>query len=151
MISFPHAHHSCPIPDNWSCPSMTEKAMTLALEENDDGFTLRRTDADGTVSEMRLADADVTTLGLAAIALQQRILTRQATPASSAIAAVTVMDVARVRLNVDALGEVILLTLISPQGLETAFALPRDNAESLIAQLPFLLQKMKAANPTQKQ
>jgi len=108
---------------------------TLALDEDGDDYLLRKTDENGTASQMRLSGDDVLTLSQSSARLRQSILAKR-TPASGGVTPVFATNVVQVVVAPDTLGEDILLSLVAPDGSQTVFALPPHIARLLVERLP---------------
>jgi hypothetical protein len=114
---------------------MPKSTSTLTLDPDGDDFVLRRVDESGALSEMKLSDDDVLTLGQSSPNLRQRILAKR-TPQSGVVSPVFATNVVQVGLAPDTLSEDILLTLVAPDGSQVTFALPPHIARHLSERLP---------------
>jgi hypothetical protein len=121
----------------------------LSLDPDGDNFVLRRVEASGTTTTMKLSETDVLTLGQSVPALQQLVLSRRK-PRGGSHTAVSATEVSQVALHSERTGQATLITMIAPGGAHVTFALPRHVVESLVEQLPVLLTRMIAANPTKQ-
>ena len=109
--------------------------MALTLDETEDGYVLRRIGADGTISEIKLSDEDVLTLGQSAPGFRQSILAKH-NRESAGQSAVYATKVVQIGLAPDTLSEDVLLTLIAPNGGQTTFAIPPQIARHMAERLP---------------
>jgi hypothetical protein len=128
---------------------MTLTRSKLSLDPDGDNFVLRRVDANGTTTTMKLSETDVLTLAQSVPALQQLVLSRRK-PRGGSHTAVSATEVAQVALHSERMGEATLITMIAQGGAHATFALPRHIVELLAERLPVLLTRMVAANPSKQ-
>jgi hypothetical protein len=129
---------------------MPKRPPGLALDPEDDQFLLRRTGPDGRTKSLVLSNEDVLSLAQSAQLLRERILSKR-NPAGGEYSAVYATPVVQIGLAPDALGENVLLTLITPSGAQVTFELPPHIVDHLVERLPVHLAKAKAANPSTRQ
>jgi hypothetical protein len=113
---------------------MALKPGRLDLEEEGNEFVLTRTTEDGEFHSIGLSVEDVLTLAQSGPLLRQRILERQP-QGDGAISAVAATPVAETKAFLDALGETILLHLISPGGSHVVFELSPERSTELARSL----------------
>jgi hypothetical protein len=122
---------------------------SLDLQQQDDGYLLKKTNKDGTKIEILLSDDDIITLSQSAPNLRQEILSKRH-PKSGGVSAVFATVVAKINVSPDTLGEDILLTLVASNDTHTTFALPPEIAKILAERLPPLIGEVESANPTRQ-
>lgn len=125
---------------------MSEASSGLSLDPNGDDFTLSRTGDDGVTTRIVLTAADILTLTRSALALREKSLAARQ-PASGEVEAVLASPVSEATLAREWLGDHVLLTLASPDGDRTSFALPTALAGDLCARLAALLEEQPPAPP----
>src|ERR1700693_40347 len=124
-----------------------DKHSTISLDEDGDNFILKRTDSDGTTSNIILSPQNVMTFAQSAPLFQERILSR-IHPSGGDFSAVFVTPVAQIGLHDDALRENILLTLVAPNGARLVYQLDPSLAQELAVRIPIRLEEMRSRKPT---
>jgi hypothetical protein len=128
---------------------MPTSESKINLETDGDDFVLRKIMPDGTTAAMKLSEADLLTLAQSSLSLREQVLSRR-NPKGAEHSLVAAAEVVQIGLNQDSLGEAILLTLISPSGSQTTFAIPPLIANLLVERLPVHLAKMAETKPTKQ-
>ena len=128
---------------------MTITESRLSLDPDGDDFLLRRRAADGTTTSIKLSETDILTLAQSVPNLQKVVLARHQ-PRGDSHSPLAATEVAQIELNVDSLGESLLLTPISPSGNRITFAIPPNVAELLAQRLPAHVAKLTSAKPTRQ-
>jgi hypothetical protein len=120
---------------------MSEIPLGLSLDQDSNGFTLRRKSADGTVVAIQLSGDEL--LGLKAqIDLWSSRLLQSLQEKSLSVRPIVVHAVRAADLAMDALQENILLALQAPTGEHMTFELPPEVAAHIATQIPDLLRQL---------
>jgi hypothetical protein len=114
----------------------------LDFTEDGDDFVLSVTGEDGTVSSLRLTEAQVMTLSQSAPAFRDKIVLRRS-PESAGVSAVVVTLVSHVGIQPDSLKETVLLTLQSSNRGRLTFGLPPDLVRLILQHLPGSLAEIE--------
>jgi len=128
---------------------MPEIPFGLSFDQNDDGFVLRRKEADGSVVAITMAPEELvgfrTTV---ALWLDRRM--SQARVESGSVQPIVVHPIAQVRLVSDALEENALMTVAAPSGEQMTLSFPPGVADYIVAELPNLLATIRRARPARQ-
>jgi hypothetical protein len=123
--------------------------MAVDLDEDGADFILRRTAADGTISELRLSEEDVMAVSQSAPIWRDRLALRRS-PASGDVTAVVVTPVTAVGIQPDSLKESVLLTLQSNTRGRLTFGLSPRIIRLVLKNLLLALNEIESANPTRQ-
>jgi hypothetical protein len=113
----------------------------IDLTEDGDHFVLKSTLPDGSGSSVILSAKDLVTLTQSSHLWQDRVVLRL-NPRAKEASAVVATRARKIGLNVDALGESILLSLIAPNGSKVTYALYKNISLELSKQLPIYVSKL---------
>ena len=128
---------------------MPEIPMGLSLDQDDDGFVLRRREAADAVTAIHFSEAEFWGLKDIISLWTDRILARRQT-GSGAVQPVVAHPVAQVRMLPDAVQENILLTVAAPSGEQMTLELPFHVAKYIADEIPNVLRDMGTGNPTRQ-
>ena len=128
---------------------MPSNTSGLDLKEDGDDFILSVTGTDGTVSNVRLTEAQMLTLSQSAPAFRERIVLRRS-PEGADFSAVVVTPVSHVGIQSDSLGISVLLTLPSATQGRMVYALSPQIARLILEHLPPALLEIESAKPTRQ-
>jgi hypothetical protein len=120
---------------------------SLQLDPSGDIFILRRTYADGKVTQIELSGDNVLTLAQSSQSLSDQILAKQS---RSGADAVRVTEVAQIGLNHDLHATEIILSLIDRHGAELKFLLRPELARHLVDRLPHWIGKIDQSPKTKQ-
>ena len=124
-------------------------AAALTFDEEENGSIIGRHNADGTRISINLSKVEL--IGLSEkISLSLERISSQAVMEGGAVHDIVSLPVTEVGLAHEALGENLLLTLVTPTGHRRIFALPQSAVALLIENMPLYLSEMRAANPTKQ-
>ena len=123
---------------------MSEIPLGVSLEQRDNDFALRRKEADGTVTEIRLSTSEL-------IGLKSQLehwtsqLLQSLQDKSGQVRPLLVHPVAVAAVVPDALREKVLLTVQAPTGERMVLELSRPLAKKVAEDIPALLAEMGPA------
>ena len=128
---------------------MPDNTGGLTLQEDGNDFILSVTDEDGTVSQVRLTEAQMMTLSQSAPAFRERIVLRRS-PEGGNVSAVVVTPISQIGVQPDSLGTSVLLTLQSTTQGRMVYALSPQIARLILEHLPASLAEIESAQPTRQ-
>jgi hypothetical protein len=128
---------------------MAENRKPLTIDEEDGSFVLRHQAVDGKESKLVLAEQDVINLGASALGLTKAVLSRRI-PKSEGVNAMFAAPVAQFSVGPDSLGEDILLTLVTPNGIQTSFAISPSTGRLLREQLDKSIADIESSGLTRQ-
>lgn len=128
---------------------MPEIPLGISLVQDDNGFILRRKQANGDIAAINLTEEDFWglkgTIGL----WSDRILSQRQAGSAGVVVIVT-HPVAQVRVLPDAMRANILLTVAAPSGEQMTLEFPPHVAKYIADEIPSVLREMDAGNPTRQ-
>ena len=124
---------------------MAEIPFGFSFEETEEGFSLHQRTAEG-VTTITMSPEDLSGFK-AAIALWSDRTMSKMQVGSGPVQPIVAHWVAQARLRPDAVQENVLLTVRTPSGGEMTFSFPLSVADCVAAELPALLEEIRAANP----
>jgi hypothetical protein len=125
---------------------MPEVPFGLSFDQSDDGFILRRKNADGNIVAITISRDEL--FGLkATMSLWSDRMIQASQAESGSVHALVAHPIARVRLIADAVRENILATVEAPSGEQMTLSLSKPVAEYIATELPAVLASLRADRP----
>ncbi len=128
---------------------MKDVPFGLSFAEIDEGYALRRKEADGSVVTINLSEADVLGLQGTIQTWRDRIVP-DVQGGSGLTNAVVAYPAVQIRILSDALGANVLLTIVTPSREQITLSLPLEISGYLVEELPDLLAQMRTTRPVRQ-
>ena len=127
---------------------MAKIPLGISLTETDEGFVIRRKDANRRVIVLRLSEEELAGLKETIDRWRDRQLS-SARVGSGQVEPIVAHAVSQARVLLDALQQNILLSIRGPSGGESTLSIPRDVAEYIASEIPAVL--LQAQPPSRRQ
>ena len=126
---------------------MPEVPFGLSFDQSDDGFILRRKNADGNIVAITISRDELFGLKATMSLWSDRMIQASQAEFLGSVHALVAHPIARVRLIADAVRENILATVEAPSGEQMTLSLSKPVAEYIATELPAVLASLRADRP----